>query len=182
MMVNSALVLAIALAITVNLFFAAGGTRGDPRPRPLVLGTLLGWLTLAISSTWGALGRGGAMEGRPGRQLALLAGAIPTAASLWMGAWVARYYAVVASLPVGDNPRCFLLALGLSLPAFLGLALGTPGLRGEASWGHRSGPGRGRRRLGRNVSRCPLPLARPGAPRARVTFCPSRSWSWSGPL
>ena len=114
-------VVATSLAMTANVFLVAGGMSGDPRPRPLVVGTLLGWLSLAISSSWGALGRGGASEGRPGRQLAALATSVPVAALAWMGAWMARYHVVAASLPVGDDPRCFLLALGLSVPAFLAL-------------------------------------------------------------
>jgi hypothetical protein len=119
MLVNAAVVLGTSLAMTVNIFFAVGGMRGDPRPRPLVVGTLLGWLSLAISSTWGALGRGGSMEGRPRQHLLLLATAIPAAASAWMGLWVARYHAVAASLPIADDSACFLLALGLSVPALL---------------------------------------------------------------
>jgi hypothetical protein len=122
MLINSAVVLGTSLALTVNVFLAAGGMRDDPRPRPIVVGTLLGWLSLAISSTWGALGRGGTMEGRPRRHLIALATAIPAAASAWMGVWVARCHAMATSLPGADDSVCFLLALGLSLPALLALA------------------------------------------------------------
>jgi hypothetical protein len=119
---NNAVILATSLAITVNVFLAAGGTRGDPRPRPLALGTLLGWLSLAISATWGALGRGGSMEGRSRRDLGLLAAAIPVAVFAWMAAWAARYPMVAASLPSADESWCFFLGMALSLPAFFGLA------------------------------------------------------------
>ena len=61
------------------------------------------------------------MEGRPRRQLAALATSVPLAAMAWMGAWMARYHAVAASLPLADDPRCFVLSLGLSVPAFLAL-------------------------------------------------------------
>src|SRR5258708_34915792 len=119
---NAAVILAPSLAVTVNVVVAAGGMKDDPRPRPLVLGTLLGWLSLALASPWGALGRGGAMEGRPRRHLVALATAIPAGASAWMGVWAARYHVVAASLPIGKDAVCFLLALALSGPALVALA------------------------------------------------------------
>jgi hypothetical protein len=121
-LVNTAVIVATSLATSMNVFLFAGGMRGDPRPRPLLLGTIFGWLSLAIASIWGALGRGGSMEGRPRRHLVALASAIPAGASAWMCLWAARYQAMAASLPAANGALCFLLAFGLSVPAFLGLA------------------------------------------------------------
>jgi hypothetical protein len=119
---SNAVILATSLALTLNVFLAVGGTRGDPRPDPLALGTLLGWLSLAIAATWGALGRGGSMEGRSRRDLGLVAAGVPAAAWAWMVAWAARYPAIAASLPPTDASWCFLLSWALSLPVFFALA------------------------------------------------------------
>jgi len=42
LLLNSAVVVATSLAVTANVFLAVGGMSGEPRPRPLAVGTLLG--------------------------------------------------------------------------------------------------------------------------------------------
>jgi hypothetical protein len=113
----------VGLAV-LALFLGIGGIDLVIRPHPYVACSLVGFGGVAILVSWGAVGRGGSMVGRP---RALLVG--PSLASVpSLVAWAVMTNALWADLPrpsetFANHCTCFALTLAFAVVGFGGLAL-----------------------------------------------------------
>ncbi len=81
---DTVLVLVTGAAVAINVFLAAGGVNGGPRPTDLMISTALGRGTIALASTWASLARGGSMLGRSLNWLVMAVVVPPLAIAGWM--------------------------------------------------------------------------------------------------
>src|SRR5262249_43210816 len=89
--VHMILGLTSSVAISLAIFLLAGGLRAAPRPESLLVGTMVGTLTVAVLAVLVGIHRGRSMLPRPRWQLALLVALVPAALFAWKVAWSARY-------------------------------------------------------------------------------------------
>jgi hypothetical protein len=108
---DTTLLLLTAGAAAVNVFLAAGGSDLGSRPAALVVSTVLGRGTIALASTWAALGRGGSMLGRSLAWLVTTSIVTPLAIAGWM--LLAARTAPVAD-PMSDW-HCVAIAVAIGL-------------------------------------------------------------------
>jgi hypothetical protein len=124
---DSTLLLLTGGAAAVNVFLALGGSNMGPRPAALVVSTVLGRATIALASTWAALGRGGSMLGRSLAWLVATSVVTPLAIVAWM--LLARDEPIVD--PVGPW-HCAATAIAIGL-APLG-AFAAVHRQGDVAW------------------------------------------------
>lgn len=136
---HALLVVAGASAVSLAIFWGAGGLREAPRPESLLVGTLIGALVIAAASVGLGMYRGRSMLPRPAWQLGLLIALAPAALFAWKVAWSARYPGMMVDWPDRPGLRCFVLTLALGLGplgALVALARDSepvrPGLAGGA--------------------------------------------------
>lgn len=111
------LVLLTALAAALNVFLGAGGSNLGPRPAALVVTTLLGRGSIALASSWAALGRGRSMLGRSLGWLVATTVSTPLAIAGWM--------LLAAPTPVSGPTSdwyCFAVAALIGLAPLLAFA------------------------------------------------------------
>ncbi len=131
---------ALAVAITLALFFLVGGPRPGPRPTALVVATAMGAFAVAAVALWSAIG-GHGMLGRARSWLLAVAIAAPLAFLLWKVSWSGHYDHMADAWATRPGFKCLgltflfaLLPLGALVfmrrgsdpthPRTLGLALG----------------------------------------------------------
>jgi hypothetical protein len=136
---HAILVVACATAMSLAIFWSAGGLRAAPRPESLLVGTLLGALAIAAAVVAVGIHRGRSMLPRPAWQLGWLIALAPAALFAWKVLWSARYPGMMVDWPERPGLRCFglTLATGLGpLVALVTLARNSepvrPGLAGGA--------------------------------------------------
>lgn len=112
-----------SVAISLAIFFLAGGLRASRRPESLLMGTMAGTLTVAVLAVLAGIHRGRSMLPRPRWQLALLVALVPAALFAWKVAWSARYPAMMVDWPERPGLRCFLLTLAMGLGPLVSLIL-----------------------------------------------------------
>jgi hypothetical protein len=102
-----------------------GGILVGGRPTPFFVGTTLGWSVFAALATWGAVGRGRSMLGRPRALLTALTVLTPIALFAWMLVWCVRYPDTMTPDPSHPGVGCLFMTLLLGaapLVAFVALA------------------------------------------------------------
>jgi hypothetical protein len=144
------LLIAGSTAVSLAIFFLAGGLRLEPRPGSLLVATMGGAFAIAVLSILIGIRRGRSMLPRSGWQLALLVASVPVALFLWKIAWSAHAPGMMVEWPHRPGLRCFLLTLALGTaplaslvvlhrnseplrPGLVGAALGT--VIGAMAWG-----------------------------------------------
>ena len=118
--------LALALgswALTLLLFFLAGGPRSLGRPLSLVTGTALGIAAAAAIAGWAALGRGNSMLGRARRFLMPLIVGSPAVILAWKLFWSTHYPGALIEWPTRPGYRCLLLSLSLGICPLISFAM-----------------------------------------------------------
>ena len=147
--IRATLLMTAAIAISLGIFFWAGGVRTAPRTYTLLVGTTGGALAIAILSVVVDVRGGRSMLPRPGWQLALLVALVPAALLTWKIAWSSRFPGMMVDWPERPGLRCFFLTLGIGIaplvslvfllrrgepvrPALVGTAMGI--LVGAVSW------------------------------------------------
>jgi hypothetical protein len=133
------LVVASSLAVSLAIFWDAGGLRAAPRPDSLLVGTFLGALAIATVVVAVGIHRGRSMLPRPAWQLGLLIVLAPAALFAWKILWSARYPGMMVDWPERPGLRCFFLTLAIGvgpMAAFVALSRNSepvrPGLVGGA--------------------------------------------------
>src|SRR4051794_34251639 len=88
---QSAILMAVAIAVPIIELILVGGARRGPRPWSLVLATAGGGLALALAAIWIAVGRGGQMLGRARVWLLSMAIATPSLCVIWKEIWSMQF-------------------------------------------------------------------------------------------
>jgi hypothetical protein len=120
---HAILLMTSSVAVSLVIFFLAGGLRAAPRPESLVAGTLGGALAIAVLSVFAGLHRGRSMLPRPGWQLVLLVVLVPAALFAWKIAWSARYPGMMVDWPERPGLRCFVLTVAMGISPLASLVL-----------------------------------------------------------
>ena len=133
------LLVASSSAVSLAIFWGAGGLRAVPRPDSLLVGTFLGALAIAAAVVAVGIHRGRSMLPRPAWQLGLLIALAPAALFAWKVIWSARYPGMMVDWPERPGLRCLVLTLAMGLGplvALVALARNSepvrPGLAGGA--------------------------------------------------
>jgi hypothetical protein len=106
---------ALAVALALICFFAAGGVQLGARSTALVIGSSGGAVLIALVAAWLGLGRGHSMLGRPRWLLLLIVLAVPPLLFLWKLWWSARFVGGLAAVAERPGLRCCALSLLLAL-------------------------------------------------------------------
>jgi len=115
------LLLAGSVAVSLGIFFLAGGLRLGPRTESLLAMTMGGALAIALLSVLVGIHRKRSMLARPGWQLALLVASVPVALLVWKIAWSAHYPGMMVNWPARPGLRCFALTLALGIAPLVSL-------------------------------------------------------------
>jgi hypothetical protein len=114
----------MSAAIMFSLFTAVGGMQhGEGRPTWMLVGTFIGWLTVAVLATWGAFGRGRSAVGRARTVLGVIALATPAVLFASTLVWNAIYPEAAGWWEGRLGLKCLGLSLAMAVWPLVGMML-----------------------------------------------------------
>lgn len=117
-------IIPVSVAVAFSLVTAMGGFQhGEGRPAPMLIGTAMGWITVAFMATWGAFGRGRSAVGRARSWLAVIAIATPAVLFSATLVWNAIYPEAAGWWEGRLGLKCLGLTLGMAVWPLVGMVL-----------------------------------------------------------